>query len=325
MQEAKRSRFIRMTHVLTLAAVLGLSGPAAWGQATRTWVSGVGNDANPCSRTAPCKTFSGALIKTAAGGEINVLDPGAFGTVTINKSITIDGTPFLSGVLASSTTGVTVNAAATDVVILRNLDINGAPPTLPGLRGIRFLVGKALYVENCRIYGFNGNPGRGIDFAPTAASGNVAQLFVIDSDIRENLTVTTGGGIVLTPGAGISIKAVLDNVRIERNNVGLLANPGSAVIARHTTSVANRLDGFNATGNGTAATIFLDNCNSSFNGGNGMVATGAASVIRMTQCSITGNATGIVAASGGLVQSFGTNNNLGNTVSDGTPTPVSQQ
>jgi hypothetical protein len=326
MQEAKRSHVIRMAHVLTLAAVLGLAGPAAWGQAIRTWVSGTGDDTFPCSRTAPCKTFAGAMLKTAAGGEINVLDPGSFGAVSITKSITIDGTPFLSGVLASNTTGVTVNAADTDVVILRNLDINGASTTLPGLRGIRFLAGKALYVEGCRIYGFNGNPGRGIDFAPTVASGGVAQLFVTNSDIRENLTVTTGGGIVLTPGAGISVKAVLDNVRIERNNVGLQANPGSAVSARHTTSVANRLDGFNATGNGIAATIFLENCTSSFNGGNGMLATGVAAVIRMTESSITGNALqGIATAASGQVLSFGTNNNDGNTGADGTPTPVAQQ
>lgn len=321
MQE--RKSFVRIVTVLAMAAALGLSGSAAWGQATRTWVSGVGDDVNPCSRTAPCKTFAGAISKTAPGGEINVLDSGAFGAVTITKSITIDGTPFLAGVLSSGTSGVTVNAGVNDVVILRNLDINGAPPTLPGLRGIRFLVGKALYVENCRIYGFNGNPGRGIDFAPTSASGNVAQLFVTNSDIRENLTVTTGGGIVLTPGAGISVKAVLDNVRIERNNIGVLANANTSVIARHTTSVANRLDGFNATG---AASIFLDNCTSAFNGDNGMLATGAGAVIRMTQCSITGNSLqGIATAAGGQVLSFGTNNNAGNTGLAGTPTPVAQQ
>jgi hypothetical protein len=321
-----RKSFLRIIPVLTLAAAMSLAGTAVWAQATRTWVSGVGDDINPCSRTAPCKTFAGAISKTAAGGEINVLDSGAFGAVTINKSLTIDGTPFLSGVLASSTTGIIVNATSTDVVILRNLDINGGTAALPGLRGIRFLVGKALYVEDCRIYGFNGNPGRGIDFAPTAASGNVAQLFVKNSDIRENLTVTTGGGIVLTPGVGISVKAELDNVSIVRNNVGLQANPGSAVVARHTTSLANRLDGFNATGNGTASTIFLDNCTSAFNGDNGLQATGAGSVIRMTQCSITGNGLqGVTSAAGGQILSFGTNNNDGNTGLAGVPTPVGQQ
>src|SRR3712207_2348146 len=71
-------------------AVIALVIPAsASAQATRTWVSGVGDDANPCSRTAPCKTFAGAISKTANGGEINCLDPGGFGGVTITKSLTI--------------------------------------------------------------------------------------------------------------------------------------------------------------------------------------------------------------------------------------------
>src|SRR5438034_3458914 len=97
----------------------------AQAQATRTWVSGVGDDANPCSRTAPCKTFAGAISKTAAGGEINALDPGGFGVLTITKSITIDGGATLAGVLATGTNGFVINAGPTDIVVLRNLDING--------------------------------------------------------------------------------------------------------------------------------------------------------------------------------------------------------
>src|SRR5438093_8689825 len=93
----------------------------AQAQATRTWVSGVGDDVNPCSRTAPCKTFAGAISKTAAHGEIDVLDPGGFGAVTITKSITIDATPFAGGILAALTNGVNVNAGAGDVVTLRGL------------------------------------------------------------------------------------------------------------------------------------------------------------------------------------------------------------
>src|SRR5690349_5297553 len=93
-------------------------------QATRTWVSGVGDDANPCSRTAPCKTFAGAISKTAPAGEINVLDPGGFGAVTITKSITIDGSGgSIAGVLVSGTNGIVVSAPAGSVVVLRNLDM----------------------------------------------------------------------------------------------------------------------------------------------------------------------------------------------------------
>ena len=309
MKRTKTRLFARMALISTLAVLLGLAGPAAWGQATRTWVSGVGDDANPCSRTAPCKTFAGAISKTAAAGEINVLDPGGFGGVTITKSITIDGSPFISGVLVSGTNAIIINAGANDVVTLRNLDINGLNT---GLSGIRFLGGKALYVDNCRIYGFNGNPGRGIDFAPTSAGA--AQLVVSNSEIRENLTLTTGGGIVITPAAGASARVVLDNVRIERNNTGVLANANSAVVAQNTTSVGNRLDGFSATG-GASATLFLDNCTTAFNGGVGVVASGGA-VARIANCSITANGTGI----SGTVTFLNTNNNAGNTGGDGTPT-----
>src|SRR6202166_1182734 len=103
-------------------------------QATRTWVSGVGDDANPCSRTAPCKTFAGSISKTAVGGEINVLDPGGFGAVTITKAITISSQGFEAGVLVSGTNGIVVAVPnATDTVILRGLDIEGLGTGLSGV------------------------------------------------------------------------------------------------------------------------------------------------------------------------------------------------
>src|SRR3954463_9252159 len=116
---------------------------AAHAQATRTWVSGVGDDVNPCSRTAPCKTFAGAIGKTAAGGEIDALDPGGFGSVTINKAITIDATPQGGGILAANTFGVTVNAGANDAVVLRGLSIQGVGT---GTNGVKFNTGGTLYV-----------------------------------------------------------------------------------------------------------------------------------------------------------------------------------
>src|ERR1700738_5088585 len=122
--------------LLALLLILGLA-TVANAQATRTWVSGVGDDANPCSRTAPCKTFAGAISKTAAGGEISVLDPGGFGAVTITKAITIDGGGGqVASVLVAGTNGIVISAGATDVVSLRNLSINGLGT---GLSGIRFL------------------------------------------------------------------------------------------------------------------------------------------------------------------------------------------
>src|SRR6185503_19173804 len=137
--------------VLAIAIFTFAFASMAQAQATRTWVSGVGDDANPCSRTAPCKTFAGAISKTANCGEISVLDPGGFGAVTITKSITIDGTGTLAGILASLTTGVIINATSTDVITLRGLSINGA---CNGIRGVNILQAKAVNIEDCVIFRF---------------------------------------------------------------------------------------------------------------------------------------------------------------------------
>jgi hypothetical protein len=129
--------------LLSLTAIFLTAASQLSAQATRTWVSGVGDDANPCSRTAPCKTFAGAISKTAAGGEIDALDPGGFGAVTITKSIFIDGGSALAGVLVSGTNGIVVAAGPTDTVVLKNLDINGLGSSTgtAGINGIEFLSG----------------------------------------------------------------------------------------------------------------------------------------------------------------------------------------
>src|SRR4030081_348533 len=120
---------------------------SAYSQATRTWVSGLGDDANPCSRTAPCKTFPGAYSKTAAGGEIDALDPGGFGVISIGKAITIDGGGgIVASILASSTNAVVINAGPNDNVVLRNIRMNGVNQySFPGLTGIVFNSGHSLH------------------------------------------------------------------------------------------------------------------------------------------------------------------------------------
>src|SRR4051794_24439372 len=141
-----------MSRFLSIAAVLCGFALSAHAQATRTWVSGVGDDANPCSRTAPYKTFAGAISKTAAGGEISVLDPGGFGAVTITKSITIAGVGVNASILGALTNGINIQAGPNDVVTLHNLQINGAGT---GLIGIRFISGSSLVMEDVRVFGFN--------------------------------------------------------------------------------------------------------------------------------------------------------------------------
>src|SRR5438552_14571515 len=115
----------RIVGIFTIIAMAILGLAPAHAQSTRTWVSGVGDDANPCSRTAPCKTFAGAISKTADAGEIDALDPGGFGAVTITHGITLDGTGTLASVLTPGTQGIVINAGANDVVVLRDVHLNG--------------------------------------------------------------------------------------------------------------------------------------------------------------------------------------------------------
>src|SRR5258708_3742858 len=138
-----------MRKSLSIFAFVVLGASLMSAQASRTWVSGVGDDANPCSRTAPCKTFAGAISKTASGGEIDALDPGGFGAVTITKPITIDGGGGqVASVLVSGTNGIVVTSG-TGNVILRNLRINGLNRS--GINGIHWISGASLHVEHCVI------------------------------------------------------------------------------------------------------------------------------------------------------------------------------
>jgi Right handed beta helix region len=146
-------KFVSTTTFVGAAVLLLVVGAPAQAQATRTWVSGVGDDANPCSRTAPCKTFAGAISKTATAGEINVLDPGGFGGVTITKAITIKSDHVEAGVLVSGTNAIIVNAPATANVILEGLDIEGLGT---GINGVQVLAG-SVSVVRCTIHGFTQN------------------------------------------------------------------------------------------------------------------------------------------------------------------------
>ena len=201
--------------LMTFIVLLALSA-AAQAQATRTWVSGVGDDANPCSRTAPCKTFAGAISKTAAGGEINVLDPAGYGGVTITKSISIrnDGVG-TAGVLVSGTNGIIINANPTDVVMLYGLDIEGLGT---GLAGVRVLAAGAVYVQNCAIHNFTA---KAIDFQPSSVTaGSNSLLFVLNTIIRDNKGASSGG-VFVKPGSNVTARALLEGVQLLNNQFGV--------------------------------------------------------------------------------------------------------
>src|SRR5438270_6749344 len=158
---------------------------------SRTWVSGVGDDANPCSRTAPCKTFAGAISKTAAGGKINCLDPGGFGAVTITKSIEIDCLQFPGGILNAGVNGVNVSTTAGIKVILRGIEIAGAGT---GVNGISVNVPAELTVDKCVIIGQTGN---GIQTNTTVAgTSNVIVLDTVITQTNNGISLSaTGGGV----------------------------------------------------------------------------------------------------------------------------------
>jgi hypothetical protein len=199
-------------------------------QATRTWVSGVGDDANPCSRTAPCKTWAGAISKTSAGGEMDALDPGGFGAVTITKAITLDGGGGqVASVLVSGTNGIVVSAEVSDIVTLRNLRIVGLVQTAsPGLSGVLFNSGAFLHIENCDIFGFSQN---GV-FVNVNTTGNVG-LSVENTSITDILASSgSPAGInIVQSGAG-AVLADVHNTRISNATVGLLAQNNSQVAVR---------------------------------------------------------------------------------------------
>lgn len=257
----------RFTIKLMVIAIFTLAfASLAQGQATRTWVSGVGDDVNPCSRTAPCKTFAGAISKTADGGEIDALDPGGFGAVTITKGITIDGTGTLAGILNSLTNGVIVNAPTDKVVTLRGLSINGGGSQ--GINGIRFIAGKALNVVNCVI---QRGTGHGIDVSLNQAVE--AHLTITDCVIKK----FGGSGISITNAQGTAIRYTIERTLSTENT-------GSGVHVKGANSL------------GTAR-----NCVFAHNTANGVFADAVSgvAVIRIWNSQITGNGTGVRAGNAG--------------------------
>lgn len=285
----------------TLAVVLVtlVLAAAAHAQATRTWVSGVGDDANPCSRTAPCKTFAGAISKTAAGGLINVIDPGGFGAVTITKSITIDGYGAQAAILAAGTNGINVNGAGVKV-ILRNLSIEGVGS---GLIGINFIQGSQLTVENCSIFGFRSGTAHAIRVAVSAS----AEVLVKDTNITDS-----GVGVNLQTTAG-QLLATLDNVRIENMTSHGLQTAGAGqtfATVKHSTINNNNLDGVRA--GGASTIITLEDNMLAFNNGTAVNAAVAGARIRVSNNTIVNNNVGIGIVAGAFVETAGNNRVDGN-------------
>lgn len=298
----------KIKFMLNLTLVLGmlLVASSVSHAQTRTWVSGVGNDANPCSYTAPCKTLAGAYNKTSAGGQINLIDANSVGSLTISKSITIDASESFAGVLAvPAFNSIIVNTAATDVVVLRGLTLDGNEHS--GLNGIRFIQGGELHVENCTIADYGD---RGISFEPTLAN---SRLFVKDTIIRSN----NNAGISVQPGVNpASAQVSIDHCRFESNQNGVSAADKSQVTVRDSVAAGNTASGFLATASAAGATeMNLESCVTTHNGSYGIRATGSGGMtatIRSTNVTVMNNGTGLSAGVNGALVSFGNNRIAGN-------------
>lgn len=279
----------------------------AQAQATRTWVSGNGNDFNTCTTTAaPCRTFTGALAKTAAGGEISVSAPGDFGPVTINKAITIDGGGIGGSITASFVHGIVVIAGGLDTVRLRNLSINGVGT---GINGIRYLSGRNLHVENVTIQNFTAN---GIDVNLGFNNGN---LTLKDSYI--NNCDIAGVRIAADPGTAI---ASLDRVRLQFCQFGLDVFLGNATISNSV--VSNNLSMGIVAENTSVINVESTVVSNNLQGVRGFSGT---AVIRLSNTDIFDNGTGISIAPGTTVATFQNNRFAGNTVPGAPNAFLSQQ
>jgi hypothetical protein len=280
------------------ASLIVLALPAsAFGQATRTWVSGVGDDANPCSRTAPCKTWAGAISKTAAGGEIDALDPGGFGTLTITKAITISGQGVVTSTLASGVPGFLINAGINDRVTLQHISINGISGSAqsPGTNGVQILQAKSVRLQDVDIYGFGTS---GVDFRPANAD---SRLVIANSNIHDG----SGLGVFAEPPNGSSGRVNIVRSSIDGNACGLVAAPGGAGGSCGPTA-----------GSGVGGGVLVNAVQSTFQNnasGAGVFANGAGAAVILSANTITGNNNGLLPVNGGTIFSLGNNELFGNT------------
>jgi hypothetical protein len=262
----------------------------AHAQATRTWVSGVGDDANPCSRTAPCKTFAGAISKTAAGGIIDALDPGGFGAVTITKAMTIEGTGTLASALSSGVQGVIVNITSGTArhVVLRDILIDGEGVSL-GTNGINFIAGDSLTLERVSIKAYSTN---GIFFQPnSAASLNLNEVSILQC----------ATGIDSKPAVGGAAKIHVENTLIAKGGIGIKAESGTGGEVANTIISNNSGDGLQAI---TGAIMIIASSRVFSNSGAGLNTN--ASTIAVSNTDILANGTGM-ANTGGTLNTFGRN------------------
>jgi hypothetical protein len=301
------NKFRFTIHALAFAIFMLAFASAAQAQASRTWVSGVGDDANPCSRTAPCKTFAGAISKTAVNGEINCLDPGGFGAVTITKSITIDCHEIFASILNAGTNGINIpfdNFTAVGevrkTVRLRNLNFNGFDSGIIGISisGSAGTTGTKVFIEDCMLDGDFGSTARGIQ--DLRAGGGI--LAINNTTVR-NMNST---GISIA-GATNALSVVISHSRVLNCDFGVaVAGAAHKVQAYDCVFSSNKTNGVRADNSGEQVSV--DHCVVSNNTGAGFLAQNGATIFVSNTTAI--NNTGGLAT--GNVSSYGSNQTGGN-------------
>ena len=278
-------------------------------QAVRTYVAVAGNDVNDCTFGTPCRTFAGAVPKTAPGGEITALDSGTYGAVTVDRALTLQAAPGAHVALGDgrSFSAVTISVGASDVVVLRRLHVSGSGSTQ---RGIYFSGGWKLHIEGCVVTGF---PDAGIRFEGDCTFTGCSELFVKDTIARNN-----GEGI-----RSFSVFGSLDHCRFENNTTGVHTDLQASLKIRDSVIAGNSTFGLVANMISGAS---LDNCTVTHNGTGirGSGPAGSAGSFIVSNTLIAFNTTAL-SPSGGEIRSFGNNRLAGNTTNGAFTQTIPQQ
>jgi hypothetical protein len=315
-----------------VAAILGVLLHAGDAQAvvptvTRTWVSGAGADANPCTRALPCKTFAEAYALTSAGGEIDVLDGGDFGTLFIQKALTVANDGAGTAAVTTSSNGIMfeIQAGAADVVVLRGLNLNGF--NNPSQEGVRLFTGGSLLIDHCVIQGYINQPA--IEFQPPVST--TGKLWVTDTVLLNDGASISGsvrifnfdGGSTIAHFERVQILGAIGNgIRVDVSSNG---TNGAIDVELHDVTVDGATGGSGivavaAPSGGPAVTLVADEVTASHNAGYGLRAVGANATIYLSRSTITNNSIGIRASSGGSIVSYSDNRFANNAGGDGSPT-----
>jgi hypothetical protein len=310
---------------LAAAALLCVASVSpSYAAATTSFVSGGGNNLNPCTLALPCRSIFQAVATAGNGGTVSCLDAGPYSEAdTVSTSVTLDcrGVVYTAGALA--TFAFSVYPGTGQVVTFRNVIFDGSAG---GGGAVQIGGGARVVFENCTFQNFTASPGEAIQFAPTAAG---AQLTITDSVFANNGIAGSGGGIIIQPSAGITAGVVIERTQLTGNTYGIIANgfaSGTALVEVRYSTIANSVyDGIWAVTQGTTASVVVEHSASVRNGGSGANAQGAGAYVSLRDSTVDWNATGLTTSGGGLVLSYQNNLIAGNLSPGVTPLSVSQQ